>query len=252
MFALMEAFSQLHWTRFDYAIIHVMNYSAHRSVVLDQFIDDLNVEMFSNLLVLTLVWYAWFKTDDNLRHGGLIAGVVLSLIAGFVSRGLQLGLPSHPRPLHDPTLGFRVPYTVVRESLNHWSSFPSDHAAVFFGLATAIWLAHRGAGRLAFLLVIVMNLARIYCGFHYPTDIISGAMIGVLGAYLGVRVGATDRVQRLLPKDKKHEALFYAACFYFCFGVTTLFNDYRNLVSTTVSAVRHGKPLISGTGAHEE
>jgi undecaprenyl-diphosphatase len=58
-------------------------------------------------------------------------------------------------------------------------SFPSGHAAWFFALAMAVWFANRKWGWWYFALALIMGVARVYAGVHWPIDIIGGAAIGV-------------------------------------------------------------------------
>jgi len=66
------------------------------------------------------------------------------------------------------------------------SSFPSNSAAILFGLAIAVWLGNRKAGRVFLLIAAGHSVARVIAGMHYPLDIVGGAAIGGLIA-LGVR-----------------------------------------------------------------
>jgi undecaprenyl-diphosphatase len=59
-------------------------------------------------------------------------------------------------------------------------SFPSNVAAVGFAFAMGAWFGNRKAGYLLFLLAILWSFARVYCGVHYPLDIVGGAAIGIL------------------------------------------------------------------------
>jgi undecaprenyl-diphosphatase len=58
------------------------------------------------------------------------------------------------------------------------SSFPSNAATVFFGLAFAVWLNDRRLGAFLMAITSIMGLGRVYAGMHYPLDIIGGAIIG--------------------------------------------------------------------------
>src|SRR3989344_2289030 len=64
------------------------------------------------------------------------------------------------------------------------SSFPSGHAAVFFALAIAVFFINRKLGYWFFAGAILIGLARIFTGVHWPMDIIAGFFVGVISAYL--------------------------------------------------------------------
>jgi undecaprenyl-diphosphatase len=83
------------------------------------------------------------------------------------------------------------------------SSFPSGHtaAAVVLYLLIALLLSYRlrnGAARkllwtVAVLIPVLVGLARLYRGMHYPTDVLSGATLGAVWLFTaikGVRLGA--------------------------------------------------------------
>jgi membrane-associated phospholipid phosphatase len=58
-------------------------------------------------------------------------------------------------------------------------SFPSAHATSSFAVATAMTRVDP-LGGLAFALAIALALSRPYLGMHYPSDVVAGALIGVL------------------------------------------------------------------------
>lgn len=63
-------------------------------------------------------------------------------------------------------------------------SFPSGHTATSFACATVL---SAFAPRLRvpfFLLAALIGLSRVYNGMHYPTDVLAGALLGVLTALL--------------------------------------------------------------------
>jgi undecaprenyl-diphosphatase len=64
------------------------------------------------------------------------------------------------------------------------SSFPSAHAAWFFALALVVWYTNRKWGWWFLALAVLMGVARIYAGVHWPMDIVGGAALGLLCAWL--------------------------------------------------------------------
>ncbi|PZM86425.1 hypothetical protein DLH72_00925 [Candidatus Gracilibacteria bacterium] len=65
------------------------------------------------------------------------------------------------------------------------ASFPSDHAAVSFAFLFALFLAGYRKTALVFApFVIFMNLSRIMACVHWPFDILAGALVGIIWAFI--------------------------------------------------------------------
>ena len=88
------------------------------------------------------------------------------------------------RPCHNPSIASLVHLV---EGCGGKYGFASSHAANAFGLATACWLFLRSWSHYfiwGFLWAVVVSYSRIYMGVHYPLDILVGAFIGVVLAWL--------------------------------------------------------------------
>lgn len=238
LFLAMAAVSILQFTGFDYGVMRVLNSVSRHSTILDYGMNGFTLEMFSNLLLVSLIWWAWFSMDNRDRRAALLVGVVMSFIAGILSRGLQLTLPTHLRPLFDPALHFQAPLSIHPNLLSSWNSFPSDHAAVFFGLATALLLVNRTIGWVAVALAVWLDFVRIYLGLHFPTDVIGGGILGILFVMLTQPLRFSKPVRWIMALESSRKPLFYAGLFYFCFGVATLFNDYRTIAKTVLHTLK--------------
>lgn len=66
---------------------------------------------------------------------------------------------------------------------NDWS-FPSGHATFFFAMATAVYLYHKKWGIVFIGATILMTLSRVIAGVHYPSDIVGGALVGIIVAHI--------------------------------------------------------------------
>jgi hypothetical protein len=149
-----------------------INQFAQHSHALDHILVILiGQEVLQGSYFFVFLWWLWFRQpdapfDDRVDVLRIIATIC---IADLLARILQQNLPMRLRPINDPAPPFVLPYTEWPSALEHWSLFPSDHAIIYYALATAIWVRHRLMGALAFIWITVFcALARVYTGMRYP------------------------------------------------------------------------------------
>lgn len=217
---------------FDRDIILWVNQFAQQSRLLDGGLVLVEQTMLmKGGMMVALIWWAWGRTrgrliGDDLFWPKTIIGTVLMVA---IARGLQNLLPERLRPMHESSLGFQPLHFQDVDQLLGWSSFPSDHAVLFAGLAAAIFKADRSIGWLAALWsVVVIFLPRVALGLHYPSDIVVGAAIGV-AIMLGVHAAplAGPLLLPLQRLEDRHRGLLYAAVFLFSLLTASLFDDIR-------------------------
>jgi undecaprenyl-diphosphatase len=63
-------------------------------------------------------------------------------------------------------------------------AFPSGHATFFMALAFAIFFSHKKVGYIFVLFALLIGIARIIAGVHFPIDILGGFILGFLIAFL--------------------------------------------------------------------
>ena len=136
---------------------------------------------------------------DGRHHDdrGALAGAVWAAIAALVALGLAQvigGAVDRARP-----------YTTLANvhllaSRTTDFSFPSDHCTVAGAVAAGLLLVGRHAGRrpghrwtgrwgrIAAVAALLMALARVYVGVHYPGDVVAGLALGALVAVVGYHV----------------------------------------------------------------
>lgn len=59
-----------------------------------------------------------------------------------------------------------------------FDSFPSGHATLFMALAVMVSLHHKRVGYIFIFFALVISLARVASGVHFPIDILVGWIIG--------------------------------------------------------------------------
>ena len=161
-----------------------------------------------------------------------ILGACVAVVAG---RFLQRFLPPMRRPILDPSLHLRAPYTMNHRAYEEWGTFPSDHAVLLSALATGLWTISRWFGVLAFVWSVVFVFSvRIYTGLHYPSDILVGALLGIMIGWLVAREGRiTPRiVDALLSYEARQPAIFYCTAFLLTWQIADLFGGTRAVFGT--------------------
>lgn len=77
-------------------------------------------------------------------------------------------------------------------------SFPSQHAMLFFLLATIIYWIRPRVSFWFFFVAIIISLSRVIVGVHYPSDILVGAVFGVVMGFVTMYVARFFRLGKIL------------------------------------------------------
>ena len=120
------------------------------------------------------------RPAERLRRSivyAVLAGLLALLVNAVVS-----AIYFRPRPF--VTLAGHV-HLLVAHAAD--ASFPSDHTAGSFAFAAAMAFAG-GAWSIAFyILAAMVAIARVFVGVHWPTDVIAGALVGILSGRVILR-----------------------------------------------------------------
>ncbi len=135
-------------------------------------------------LLSAALWFAGSSTQERRSNQRTVLSIVAAvLLANLVVKLCNL-IYFRPRPfsVQEVNLLFYRPSD---------SSLPSNAAAVAFAFAGVAWQRHRWLGVVMGMLAGLFVSARIYCGVHYPLDIIAGALVASVAAYV---VGKSQRI----------------------------------------------------------
>jgi undecaprenyl-diphosphatase len=183
---------------FDETLFRWINGLGGHVAVIDRLFTGLADDYFMIIamcLVLVGMWFGTRKPEERERNQlavlkamaslGIASGLVSWANVIFVGDNKYPGTLIHeifnrPRPF-DPSSGMTVNLLFYRPTD---PSFPSNLAAVVFGLALAVWLMNKRTGTWLLVMAIVACFARVYVGIHYPSDILGGAAFGAVGATL--------------------------------------------------------------------
>ncbi len=236
-------------SQMDAAVVDFVADLARQSEAVDRLVMHVHrLDLFKGGVLMALIAWIWFSRDENrpVHRPLMIKTILAGLFATVASRVMQNFLPPRGRPMNAAS-DFVAPFGLTPdgiEAMSSWSSFPSDHAALFFALATGVWLVSRrlGAFALAWTLVAIC-LPRIYLGLHYASDIIGGAVLGI-AATLVFRRLPDWIVEPVCRFEARRPGPFYATAFLFTFEFAGLFWESR---STAMQIVNSMKLLAAGS-----
>ena len=146
-------------------------------------------------LVIILIIYP--KT----RRVGLSAAAALLL--EFICVNLVLKpIVKRIRPCYANTS--RVIDTIV--SVPNDYSFPSGHAGTSFVVSTVIARHNMKYGIISLITSVLIGFSRLYFYVHYPSDVLTGAMIGVFAGIIMDKV-VTDQFKKHDAKNAAEQAV---------------------------------------------
>lgn len=192
-------------------------------------------------MILLLVGF-WFHRDGNEsnRRKVLLRVLIGAIVAMALTRGLAMLLPFRARPFSNPDLTLAIPAGMQLSILDEWSSLPSDHAGLAFALAAGILLIHRRFGIVALLYsAIAICFPRAYLSFHYPSDLVAGALVGAVSVWAMARSAVLDGVvARGLSFERTKPAIFYVLLFFFAYQTSEMYDSVRNLAKGVSSTLK--------------
>jgi undecaprenyl-diphosphatase len=171
----------------DVCLFNLINGLTGRAFLLDSVMRLLVNDYFVPTILCLLAAALWFsgasRSERERNQRAVIAMVLAVLLANVVVKLCNL-VYFRPRPfsVQEVNLLFYRPSD---------SSLPSNAAAVGFAFAGVGWQRDRRLGAVMGVLAALFGFARVYCGVHYPLDIVAGGVCGLFSAWV---VGKAERL----------------------------------------------------------
>ena len=153
----------------DYTLFRVINNLAGQSHTLDVVMIEL--AKYSPLVyavALALLWLTWKPKNQR--------AALFAAISALVALGLGQ-IVGYAFPRDRPYLAHHVSLLITHSPD---TSFPSDHTTLAFAVAIAVWQFNRRAGIALLIFGVLVAVARVFVGAHYPGDVIGGAVLGAI------------------------------------------------------------------------
>lgn len=150
-------------------------------------------EWLDRLMLISAHWVIYFLAFVVLSWGSLVLSetspelfitfiklILTALIFAIATNWLLSLVWVHRRPMIEfPEIKF------LFEPYKTWKSFPSDHTTIAFILVFIPFLLGISWWFFTVLIILALlvGLARIYCGVHYPRDIMGGIIMALFYAW---------------------------------------------------------------------
>lgn len=236
----------------DLAIFHLVN-AWCGTPLLDRaalFADEIN--LFKSGIIISAYWWFWSAGDEKSlaqRRKAVALALLATFAAIIISRLLAVVLPFRVRPMYTSGIGYHAPSIHIAYDMERWSSFPSDHAAMFFALSYGLWRLNRWVGVAAMVFSTAwVCLVRLYLGIHYPSDLLAGALIGIDCGWVAFRLPSQPLTSVVQALERRHPGTFYATAFVITYETADQFDDVRKCLHGLRLLDLHQQELLAAVG----
>ncbi len=184
-------------TSFDQEILLFFN--GHHTPFLDEVMALITGKWIWIPFYLLLIDLLFKKLGPKYAILTLVAVVLAIVMADQICASLIRPYIGRLRPCNPDNPIFQY-ITLVKEIHPGSYSWPSCHAANTFALATLLSCVMRSRKFTTFIFVwaTIVSISRLYCGVHYPTDILCGAAFGSVFGYLALMF--VSRIYTAFPR----------------------------------------------------
>ena len=135
------------------------------------------ITVMGNKGIIWLVFLLLLLVYPKTRKLGMLAVISFLLCVGLAE--IIKNVVMRPRPF------LSMVELVPLVTPPHSYSFPSVHTVSSFSVAWILLWSQRGRARYAvFAFALLMAFSRLYVGVHYPSDVLAGFLLALLGSYI--------------------------------------------------------------------
>jgi membrane-associated phospholipid phosphatase len=226
----------LNWDLF--ILLALNHWIAHSTFaqLTEQILEDLPAILAPMAVVL---WWLIRPVNEQLRTRALLL-LIAQPITYALATILQREIP-RPRPIVSVPLEYfnKEMFATAHAYFTNAGSFPSDHEALLFLLATFVFAVDRWAGIACALLGIFYATLRCGMGYHWPSDMVGGALLAMVigGVLLYFEPWFAKLFRRLREPTRRCEPVLSVAVFAY---LADQFNSF-SYARTVVRVFFHGR-----------
>jgi Membrane-associated phospholipid phosphatase len=159
-------------------------------------INNKHVEWLDPIMVFFSSYYSWaaiallllaYIVKNGEKKWTLGIFTILTALSTNLTNLLIKTIIARPRPIHEPDF-IDIIHSPERYDASY--SFFSAHSSTSFSLAlfTVLVVSNKYVKALAITWASIVAYSRIYLGKHYPLDVITGILFGVMMAVVWKRI----------------------------------------------------------------
>lgn len=173
--------------RIDVSIFEYLNHWVRSNVLLDNFIifSAAYLIFIFSAVPIVLLAFPYLKRFQSKRDE--YKKLFWEVLAAAITACLVIAEPM--RVLIARQRPFEIlegVQTLIEHSAG--KSFPSRHATLAFAIAMAIFLRYPKLGAISLALATLVSISRVVAGVHWPSDVLTGAVIGSTVAIIVARI----------------------------------------------------------------
>lgn len=181
-------------TQIDFFVLNALQHM--RSDILDFVMPY--ITMLGNGGIIWIIISVILLFSKKTRSVGLT--VLLSLVIGWIISTIGLkNLIARERPFNSPNALVDTASLLITIPSDRFS-FPSGHALSSFSAATVLYMYNKKIGLPALLLAVLIAFSRLYLYVHFPSDVIAGAVLGIIFALISEKT--VNSIRRKLYEKK--------------------------------------------------
>ena len=154
------------------------------------FLDSLTIlisdYIFLSLIFILVVALIWLRDKKKIKI--IVVALFVALFLHFFITGIVMkGFVAENIYFKERPYGAYPNEIVQLGQIDNDTAFPSGHVALTLGVLTVLIFYYRKYWPYALVFALFMAFSRIHNGMHYPSDVLFGALFGLIYGFIAVK-----------------------------------------------------------------